>query len=769
MRNIFFVSIFLFSTLLTSHAQLPPNFQQWLQQNAYQLAYRINQYAPDRYNLLVGQQKTSIKQAVHSSRVQQSNWQVATVVKEVSNNTFDIAITFHCVAGSLKNASVSVDVDVLKWSASNYVLLPSSAYNGNKYAYRRLRYSPKLYEVQDIGVDKPIILTDIPKLSEANGVSRIQERSGSLATPAMGYRDSARNTGFWLLTHQGNRLGDYGMDVEETRNRNKAIFSITAPIVREQYVYKICDNRVPSWDEPKDFKQGDKVTIQLRVQTFAAPTTQEVFNQFARIRKTFITDTALTNQIPYAAAMQLLEKKYNEKNFVPEHGYYAIGLRENFLQDWQIGWTGGMITTYPLLFAGNDTTVNRVLRNFDWLFAKGISPSGFYWDAGRNGTEWFGGDIRKPHTKNWHLVRKSADAVWYIIKQFKLMEQKRLTVKPQWKAGNARVCDAFVKVWNKYHQLGQFVDSQTGDITVGGSSSGALVPAALLAAADYYKNDTYKQTAIAIGNYLNVQFVQKGIACGGPGDALQNFDSESAYYLVESFVALYEATNDAQWLTIAENAAKQFSTWVVSYNYRFPDTSAFGKAKIHSIGTVYANTQNKHAAPGMCTASGLGLLKLYQYTGNSWYVHLLQDIAHGITQYLPHPQKPLGNAPFGYVSERINLSDWEGPETIGYILPLTTWAETSLMLTTIEIPGVYIQVPQKKVIAFDNIDAKWVEEKAGKVTVLLTNNSLVDASVSIWVNSGKNKLLADNYLYQAERITLKKGESKKYTIDSVNK
>ncbi len=102
-----------------------------------------------------------------------------------------------------------------------------------------------------------------------------------------------------------------------------------------------------------------------------------------------------------------------------EHGYYSVGPRTNFLQDWQIGWTGGMISTYPLLFAGGEQTRRNVLRNFDWLFPDGISPSGFFWDAGANGTEWIGGDIRKPHTGNWHLIRKSGDAVFFIVKQFR--------------------------------------------------------------------------------------------------------------------------------------------------------------------------------------------------------------------------------------------------------------------------------------------------------------------------------------------------------------
>lgn len=78
-----------------------------------------------------------------------------------------------------------MNVDCGRWSADNYVLLPAVAYNGNKFESRRLRYSPKLYEVQDIGPDKPVIVTDILRLDKGDGFSRIQDRSGAFATPSV--------------------------------------------------------------------------------------------------------------------------------------------------------------------------------------------------------------------------------------------------------------------------------------------------------------------------------------------------------------------------------------------------------------------------------------------------------------------------------------------------------------------------------------------------------------------------------------------------------
>jgi hypothetical protein len=275
---------------------------------------------------------------------------------------------------------------------------------------------------------------------------------------------------------------------------------------------------------------------------FEAPDAQALFDKFAEIRKP--RSAAKICKLPFSACFELQERKFNRDNFVQEHGYYSVGLRQNFLQDWQIGWTGGMISTYPLLFAGDEQTRANVVRNFDWLFPAGISPSGFFWDSGANGTEWFGGDIRKPHTANWHLIRKSADAVYFIIKQFMLMEKMDIPVKPSWSEGTRRVCDALVKLWRDNHQFGQFVDSLTGEIRVGGSTSAAIAPAALVLAAEYFGHSDYAEVAVESGEFFYNHFTRVGLSSGGPGDALQNPDSESWFALIESYVALHGATGD---------------------------------------------------------------------------------------------------------------------------------------------------------------------------------------------------------------------------------
>ncbi|MDD4921666.1 MAG: hypothetical protein PHS30_04205 [Bacteroidales bacterium] len=759
--------LLLFACLCTSgiSAQMPKDVQEWLKANNCSINATIAQYDYEHYNTLKNEHSSDLDQKERTFL--NSKWTVLTNVRKVETrpDALEFDVLFRCTEGRVDETAVTVDIHLSGWSPENYVLLPAVAYYGNKFESRRLRYSPKLYEVQDIGVDKPIIVSDIPRLDNKDGFSRLQDRSGAFATPSVGFQSGKTQKGFLMLTNYGNTLGDYGISIEESRDRKNADISITSPIVREQYVYKGCDNRVPSWDKGKTFSKGDEVKITFRLYGFKALQIQDLFDRFAEVRKD-MSDGKLRNTIPYSVCQTIQEKKFNEQNFVKEYGYYSVGMRENFLQDWQIGWTGGMISTYPLLFMGNGETQKNVIRNFDWLFPNGISPSGFFWDAGAKGTIWYGGDIRKPQSVNWHLIRKSGDAVYYLIKQMMLMEKKGIPVKDSWKDGTQKVCNSFVSLWKKNHQFGQFVDALTGEIRVGGSSSGAIIPAALALASGYFKNPEYLAVAEESADYYYKEFTSKGITCGGPGDALQNPDSESSYSLVESYSLLFECTKNKKWLVDAEQASKQFATWVVTGNYPFPENSLFGQAGIVSTGAVYANTQNKHGAPAICTASGVALLRLYRATGNAFYLNLLQDMAHNITQYLPCEANPIGKVKEGWVCERVNMTDWEGLDRIGEIVGLSTWAETGLMLTTIEIPGLYVQ-PDKGVFAvFDNIEAKVISNNKTRLTLSLTNPSKLLAKVSILAeNEAEAKMpLGENKMFGGESIILNPFQTKQISF-----
>lgn len=748
------------------------NLNDWLKNNYCQASVKLTQHNYDFFNRPEFHQTFGVGNRSENQEIsfQKGIWQMnyESLVPGDRKDALEVEFHFKLIKGSAPQTSISIDFTFDNWSKSNYVLMPASAYNGNRFESRRIRYSPKLLDSRDIGPDKPMIISDVPRLNINDGPSRIQDRSGSMSVPAIGFQSDATKTGFWLLTHQETKFGDTGICIEESRDRKTAVISLIIPVVRENYQYAITDNQVASQDRAPDFKPGDEFTLKFRLYFSPSPEIQDLYNRFAEIRKDLAGETNLKPFIPFSSCFSVQEAKFNDQNWVDEYGYYSVGMRENFLQDWQIGWTGGMISTYPLLFAGNETSRKNVLRNFDWLFPNGISPSGFFWDSGEKGTKWYGGDIRKPNTVNWHLVRKSGDGLYYVIKQLMLMEKDNIAVKPEWKVGTQTVANAFVKLWDKWHQFGNFVDSQTGDVAVGGSTSGAIVPAALVLAARYFNNQDYQRVAEASAEYYYKNFVKKGITCGGPGDAMQNPDSESSYAMLESFMLLYESTLDKKWLDRAEEMANQFTSWVMPYNYKFPENSTLGKLGVQTIGTVWANTQNKHSAAGICTHSGIALWRLFRATGNARYMKLLKEIAFVMPQYLSHPLRPIEKMKIGWMSERVSTTDWL--EGIGELMYGSTWAETSLMLSFIELPGVYVQPDKSYLCAIDNVEAEIVQDNARLLKVKLTNTTKAEAKVSLFVESSEQARipLGENVLKAAQIISLQPGENREIVLKKEN-
>jgi hypothetical protein len=239
-------------------------------------------------------------------------------------------------------------------------------------------------------------------------------------------------------------------------------------------------------------------------------------------------------------------------------------------------------------------------------------------------------------------------------------------------------------------------------------------------------------------------------------------DSESAFSLLESFVKLFEADGNPFWLQAAKDTLRQAATWVVSYDYEFPETSDLGRRGVHTTGAVWANIQNKHAAPAICTLSGEAMFRLWRATRDPLALDLLHDIAHGIPQYLSRADLPLNDKMQpGWICERVNLSDWEGVEGVGGQLFGSCWPEVSMMLTAVEIPGLYVQPDTGFVHVFDHLIVNEVTRLNGSVRVKLTNPTQFDADIKVLCepSTACQQPLGLNPLYSSPRIHILAGST----------
>jgi hypothetical protein len=171
-----------------------------------------------------------------------------------------------------------------------------------------------------------------------------------------------------------------------------------------------------------------------------------------------------------------------------------------------------------------------------------------------------------------------------------------------------------------------------------------------------------------------------------------------------------------------------------------------------TTGTVYANTQNKHSAPGICTHSGASLFKLFRATGDRWLLELIRDIAHALPQHLSRADRPIGPMLPGWMNERVEMSDWCEP--VGEIFHGSCWCETSLMLTYAEIPGLYVQPDTKLICAFDHVDAWIASETDTLLFVGVANCTQFPARLCVFSERSEhtNQPLGHNTLADQEGV-----------------
>ena len=202
----------------------------------------------------------------------------------------------------------------------------------------------------------------------------------------------------------------------------------------------------------------------------------------------------------------------------------------------------------------------------------------------------------------------------------------------------------------------------------------------------YFKDEKYLDAAKELGEYYYQNFAAKGYTTGGPGEILSAPDSESCFGLLESYIWLYDETKDEKWLSYAKHTANICSSWVVAYNFKFPKTSEFGRLGMKTIGSVIANIQNKHSAPGICTLSGTSVRKLAEWTGDGRYMTLYREITETVSQYMATDSRPIWNMEgteqlrSGFICERVNMSDWETDKWIGSVWAGSCWCESTNMV-----------------------------------------------------------------------------------------
>ncbi len=646
----------------------------------------------------------------------------------------ELTVTFRLLEGKATSTGVAVAFDFSKWSPKNYVLVPGVVYNGNRFHTLKGGYMPEFPPSMFFNPKLPLTTSDNPLLSvEPGEPGKIELLTGNASTPAMGFFDPADHSGFLLLTEQKSRLGNHGLFIEENASQDQATLVVSAPGVRDKAAQ--FGGFAESGDKGTTWKPGDSVTLKFQILRFSAASIPDFLDRFAQVRKLVTGPNHPRNLVPMSELSDVVVPRFSRRwTKGPLGGWYAPENDNNF----QLGWVSGFMQT-PMLALNDSVERGRICEQLDFVTSKLQGKSGYFY-AGIMAD----GRLRADRTTKARLLaltRKNGDALLMFFKFFKILRAQGYgdLIKPTWKESARRLAEAFCTTWANHGQFGQYLDPADGSICVFNTTGGAIAPAGLVLASEYFHEPRYLRVASAAArSYFHRDVEGLGLTNGACGDISQDPDSETAFGFLESLIALYGVTGDSSWLTKARAEANLASTWVLSYDAEFPPQSQIGKLRSHMAGAVFASAQNKHAAPGICTSSGDDLFKLYRATGEVRYAELIRDIQHAAVEAVDMPGHPTTGTGFGACMERIQPTDAEGKGAIGNFYPTqNAWTELDNLMMATELPGVYVQTDRHSIFVFDHVEARIVERRDGVVTLALTNRTAYDARVSVFAESSQ--------------------------------
>ena len=681
-----------------------------------------------------------------SLKTTESQWicEAKSLVKPgIYGKALDLTLTFKLAKGRAQSAGIAAAFDFTDWNMNNYILVPAVLYGGNRFHILPIGYPPYIHDENERPLNMPVTVTNIPHLNPDGSHAMVEMNTGNVSTPMLSFFNPKEKRGFILLAEQGTRFGNNGLFVEEDAGPNsdnkRMTLVVSAPGVRAQR-YVMC-GRQASGDHSAEWTAGDNVTLRFKIYNFQAADMTAFYEKVFDVRKALTGENTYECITPYNVAANLILDHHNAHKWF-ENGktaYYSNRPGGTNPYSFQIGWGGVPVYALPNIIAETPERLRRTLLTLDNMVFKAQGKTGLFYAIYRDGqilSDEHGQMEKRPAIS---MTRRSIDLLYNTLQMFDLMKQRGHAdmIKPEWEKSLRGCADGLVKVWKEYGQFGQFINVDNGKMDINGSTAGCAAGSSLALASQYFNEPGYLDVAEAATKMYYERDFLKGYAGGGAAEILQSPDSEAPWDMVESCMTLYDVTGKPEWLDRAKFAANMLSTWMVSYDYHFPKGSAMERAGTHAAGSIFASSQNNHSAPGYYILSGDCLLKLFRATGDRRYAEMYKDQSHNVVQYVGAPHNPLRQES-GYVTERVQLSDWEGGDigSVNYGDSNMAW-EVMAALTCLENPGIYLHTDDDTFLVMDHVEAQVVKRDKIGLTLKITNPTAYDAKVSILAETVK--------------------------------
>lgn len=410
--------------------------------------------------------------------------------------------------------------------------------------------------------------------------------------------------------------------------------------------------------------------------------------------------------------------------------YFGKGAGQVDRPHMHVSWVSGIPYAYALWKYGqqvcNEDYIAAGISVIDKIASEGISPSGFFYAEWTKESGW--GTGWNPN-KDWIQSRTIGEAVWFLVQSAECAKQLGIN-KPLWESAIRDNLESALRAQRDDGNMGTYYDVNTGEVQEWDGAGGIVWITAFLAASQYFADDRYKDAAIRAAVYYR-KFVDDEYIYGAPEDVHLTPTSEDGYNALIAYLHLYEATEDENWLELAEVAADWMLSFRWTYNVSFSPTTILGQYDFKTIGADNASPSNNHLHPYglICHWE---LLRLWEYTSDTYYLGRAADNLSCFQQFIAREDGDF-NARKGMVSEQWYHTDWNHPK--GSMLQLAhTWCAGMILYANIcskDYGDIIIDAESREVYVLDNIEIENLEYLDPDLVLTLRNQTFSERALKV--------------------------------------
>ncbi|MFH0911320.1 MAG: hypothetical protein V1918_07460, partial [Planctomycetota bacterium] len=522
---------------------------------------------------------------------------------------------------------------------------------------------------------------------------RFETTAHALAMAGAGVYWPGRQAGFLFAAEPETFLGVTGLGFRYDRERGQGIFFLSLPAWKDR--------------EPTYLGEAGGVALSFCLSLFDCASCRDFFRGVNHLRLLLHPEESPRPVLPFSHAAALIEESLNTHHWLDPYYLSAIGLEnlrqgprpatDAFPQEWylQEGKSGGSALAYALTRSPSEATRNRGWGMLEFIARQGVSPSGLFFSLVGRWGPLYGAP--------WTHVRPALDACFYMLRAAGERGEEEGEILRR-AAGQS--LDALVEIFRRHGEFGRAVSREKGaELLEPGTAAGGLAIACLVLGHRLFRRKTYLETAKEAAR-VYAGILSRGSAGGCDplaGPALP--DSASLTALLESFMSLYEETQEDACLEGALAAAEAFASYVMARSIALPPDSDLARAGIATRGAVLTGGGAARLGPGPWSTSLGALLRLYRVTGEEWLLSLLSDVALALPQYVATFHARVGDLRRGMAASEIPLLP-EGTRLPYSVEPVSRLGTAqAILLMRAELPGVYVDPPREALAVFDHVNA----------------------------------------------------------------